>query len=438
MLCNIRERTGSDISTSEFVIMDERSKHDDIVLLVQVPSGSQGTRSIRTDFATAQETLIRWKFEYGSVSEDEEELEDMGYDDVLRDFHQDGLRRLRATPVRGSGVPINTAQAHLQTGSPLFRLPSELRLQIYGLVFGSGVIHIRTRECKRHSRPRPHFGFYKTYSYAVCQLLDTWVSEYEESCKQGESPDPATPKKTYRSTHARCTQHLPDFTAQGYTELPFPCRLIPHDGHRRRVGHRINCDICEKHKIDLAEKFGPPPEGLKRRHADSGMDLNLLLTCRQVYHEAAKIPFENFVFDFSPSEVAQWASRILCTPHASAMRAVHFDCYVRPPQLQCLKDIDCISSVLKGVTQLRISIGNPGFHSEGAVGSDANSAPAESPDSDGDDYEAESVGWRSFNPRTKVQVCQVIIGQGGTRTERRAMAAQVERLFTTSELRGEA
>ncbi|GIZ42934.1 hypothetical protein CKM354_000618100 [Cercospora kikuchii] len=414
--------------------MDERSKHDDIVLLVQVPSGSQGTRSIRTDFATAQETLIRWKFEYGSVSEDEENLEDMGYDDVLRDFHQDGLQRLRATPVRGSGVPINTAQAHPQTVSALFRLPSELRLHIYGLVFGCGVIHIRTRDCKRHCRPRPHFGFYRTYSYAVCQLLDTWASEYEESCKQGESPDPATPKKTYGSTHKRCTQHLPDFTTHEYTELPLSCRLIPRDAHRRRVGHRPDCDICEKHRIDLAETYGQPPEGLKRRHADSELDLNVLLTCRQVYHEAAKIPFENFVFDFNPSEVEHWASKILYTHQASAIKSVHFDCYVRPPHLQDLRGLDSISSVLKGVTQLRISISNPGFHIEGAVGSDASSAPAENPDSNGDHFEEGSLGWRSFTPQTKVQVCQVIIGQGGTRSERRGMAAQVERLFTESEI----
>ncbi|PPJ53975.1 hypothetical protein CBER1_05850 [Cercospora berteroae] len=415
--------------------MDERSKHDDIVLLVQVPSGSQRARSIRADFAIAQETLIAWKDEYGSISEDEEELENMGYEDVLRNFHQDGLQRLRATPVRGSGVPINTAQAHPQTDCALFRLPAELRVQIYGLVFGSGVIHIRTRECKRHSRPRPHFGFYRTYSYAFCQLPDSWVSEYEESRQQGESSGPDASKKTYRNTHSLCMHHLPDFTVQKCTELPLSCRFIARDPYRRRIGHRNNCDLCETHHIELAETFGLPPGGLKQLHANSRVDLNLLLTCRQIYHEAAKLPFENFVFEFNPSEVRHWASKILYTHQASAIKSVHFECYVRPPYLQDLDDIDCISSVLKGVTQLRISMGNPGFKSDDTSDSDASSPLSERSDSDGDDSEEESRDWRSLRHQTKVQVCQVILHrQGGTRSERRVMAAHVERLFTETDI----
>ncbi|CAK1356740.1 uncharacterized protein RHO25_009075 [Cercospora beticola] len=437
MLCGIRGTSASHFSTSAFVIMDERSKHDDTVLLVQVPSGSRGTRSIRTDFATAQETLIRWKFEYGSVSEDEEYLEDVGYDDVLRDFYQEGVRRERATPARGSGVPINTAQAHPQTDCALFRLPAELRLQIYGLVIGSGVIHIRTQECKRHSRPRPHFGFYKAYSYAVCRLPDTWVSEYEKSREQDESSGPNRPKEIYRFAHDRCVDHLSDFTAQRYTGLPLPCRFGFDDPHMRRFGHPNNCGLCEEHHMKLAEEFGSPPEGLKRRHASSELDLNLLFACRQIYHEAAIIPFQNFVFDFfdfGPFEVEHWATKILYTHQARAIKTVHFECYVHPPHLRNLQFLHCVSSSLKGVTQLRLSIVNTGSRSHPISAFDLNAPLSQGSGEDGGDSEEESIDWGQVNSQTKVKICQVIINKGGTRGERRMLAAHIERLFTETDI----
>lgn len=137
----------------------------------------------------------------------------------------------------------------IQTDSMLLnRLPTEIRLQIYGYVFGDGAVHLVHIE--------------------------------------------------NRIRHVRCEDKYPSLNQHRKTCCPVTVarwRGVNGQGHR---GHRDHLLYPHTH-TDLPDQL-------------SNSNLSLLRTCRQIYAEAIDIPYSNFIFDVDDLHTWIYFCRNIC------------------------------------------------------------------------------------------------------------------------------
>jgi hypothetical protein len=404
LLKDHREATGSHITINEFVILDERSLEDGTVLLVEGPVDyrkREMTKSVRAEFSLAQLHAMSWASIDGNVTEDLASVQSHATDGVLRDWGKEQRRRMEAIPPREPPTAINTDNEDPQPASLLFSLPSELRLKIYEYVFGSGAIHIRTRRCKPTARPSPRFGFYSTYTYVVCPIRNSWEQSYALS-KQSSPPDWMSKRENYRMTHSECMRPLREFSAQEYVEEAEGCRI--YRGWRAdSQAHFEECQACQQYRKEQNETFGPAATGgLEKRHANSGVHLNILLVCRATYREAFEIPYANYCFDFEISDLEHWARKILYPHQARAIKSAHFNAPSTGPFVERPEVLEKVFEVLPGLKQLRLSV----------------------------PVIADQKAWDAISPPRELESAEVITIHGNDRMECRKRAGRIEGLLT--------
>lgn len=295
-----------------------------------------------------------------------------------------GRQRKGIPAQRPSDAIVDTLAAVSQDSSPLFTLPPELRHRIYELVLGTGTIHLSGRDCTPSKRDLGESSglddlgdlddsvvqrktVYEKSTYAICKNPD-WDSYYRQSkrsivlpaeCYEKEpllgSPprddgswenivvdiSPGLVVNFYPSRHSRCDHPILDFEAQDYA------RRCSKD--LMHFNAKDQCDKCRKLKDQLTREYGAPTEGgLLKLHADSKLDLSLLLVCRQIYKEAALLPYALYTFDMIGSYAArQFANRTLTSRQVRAVRKVRIchmvtveDLTLLVSSFPCLRKLD--------------------------------------------------------------------------------------------------
>lgn len=289
--------------------------------------------------------------------------------DVYGHIDYDALCRSHELRGRSAQSPaaasVDTSAAHPQEASLLLSLPPELRNRIYEFVFGAGTIHIEARTCtasqpwlpywsgaKRVTDSEASGGWYmrmkKHYSkstYAICKNHD-WESKYELSKQSAVLPAecyhesqnlPDPPRRDgrdqavnvehkaelligrYAARHEECQDAIAAFNVQEYNVV------CPDKLTHPRI--RDYCQKCRKLRRKLTKAYGSPTKGgLSKLHADSKLDLSILLVCRRIYEEAALLPYALYTFDVPGAQGAQqFADRVLTRRQAQAVERVHMD-----------------------------------------------------------------------------------------------------------------
>ncbi|KXT02956.1 hypothetical protein AC578_10614 [Pseudocercospora eumusae] len=240
-------------------------------------------------------------------------------------------------PDRGTATRIRVEEARVQEASALFALPAEVRLLILEHLVGFGVVHLRERDCEKHDnwttiRRYKEFNQHRfvdcptKLTYSTCQKPDDWQVRYAISQQAADIPktcfdqngrlvDFASDEvpRDYARSHNQCvSQALQDFQARDYGQ---GCSSF-HPESLRSSG----CTACQAQYVYWTATHGPAPEGLKSFHADSGIDLRFLLTCRQAYKEAWHLPFLQYAFDFPDrhDSIEGFAQKLLY-PHQRAL-----------------------------------------------------------------------------------------------------------------------
>lgn len=179
----------------------------------------------------------------------------------------------------------------------LLGLPPELRNRIYHYVFSDNLIHITTRPCKpydkgafrsnvRQSSWGPLSRSWKKWTHTICQVPGDW----EQSYRSSKDADGSVPRD-YFERHDTCSWIQDDFQDRAYN---FPCE------HSVQMGYRHHgCLEQLKHAESMQSLYGRAEEGgLERFHASSKLHLEVLLVCRQIYQEAALLPYSTNIFNF--------------------------------------------------------------------------------------------------------------------------------------------
>ncbi|KAK4496999.1 hypothetical protein PRZ48_011448 [Zasmidium cellare] len=286
-----------------------------------------------------------------------------------------------------------------QSQAPLFRLPPELRTVIYEYVFGSGTIHVTTRNCT-------FMDTHLTSSFSP-QIIGDW-----------NGPDGET---FVKSTYSVCEDPL-------YWKQAYAGSKLGKFDHRREAKHMSQCPRAADDfqnealaTILLQTAMRPKSEGdwrqfkadhnarltaLKQQHAQSALDLNLLQTCRLIYHEAWKLPFVNYAFDIP--EPGSFALKVLFEHQAATIQTLRFDTLPRIGKLAY------VCGKFSGLKRLQITLPpGPSFH-------------------------ALDSQFRIYFSLTKVESVQAILPDGVSsgHEAKRAEAERMEQFLVKTEKRG--
>ncbi|KAK4612479.1 hypothetical protein CLAFUR0_12677 [Fulvia fulva] len=223
---------------------------------------------------------------------------------------------MRRMPVRSAVPAVDTSSPVSQAASPLFGLPAELRNRIYDYLFGAGTIHVRLRHCSASSRhllreewEAPEKGElavdiatkwkdvtqYSKLSYAVCNHPDQWDRAYKLSrTAEEDRPDSRDAgdraREHYSYAHSDCTSMVEYLAAVDTNSL---------------------------------QVRSEPEELTSERLAQSAVHLNILQTCRQIYREAWRLPFDSYTFDIPFIWLNDFATRILYPHQAALIETIH-------------------------------------------------------------------------------------------------------------------
>lgn len=176
---------------------------------------------------------------------------------------------------------------------PLSRLPAELRLQIFEHVLSNKLIHVGLRIVKPNEGGTVYTstscGFVDRLKpmYAVCKSFGV---HWDEAYSQSKDP-PDVLDRSYMAEHMACRATMNDLRWQEYMmKPPFNCLCTLRP-----------CFHFFAQRSSMIEQYGEPPAGVHKLHADTKLDLNLLLVCRQIYKEAALLPYSGNTFAFAVS-----------------------------------------------------------------------------------------------------------------------------------------
>ncbi|EME40161.1 hypothetical protein DOTSEDRAFT_28067 [Dothistroma septosporum NZE10] len=262
--------------------------------------------------------------------------------------HKDRRRAL------GAAKCIDTESYIQQDQSKLLSLPPEIRNVIYEYVFGHGTIHLTQRKClatdnislywsgpftrvigmddNGNPKHEPYVQYQKS-TYSTCRYPDEWSTSYSLSrslLAETNTPTnaildigvggygPSRRKlRAYADRHTRCT--IPSFEMHEQKYLPI-CTTQDMGYHYEDICSR--CNLPEERE-GLTKTHGPPHIGLKRIHADSGLRVDLLQACRQIYHEASLLPYSLYEFDVSTPRRGLEFVKQLTTRQRRAIERVH-------------------------------------------------------------------------------------------------------------------
>ncbi|CAK1365897.1 hypothetical protein CB0940_09647 [Cercospora beticola] len=298
-------------------------------------------------------------------------------------YLRDELRCMKGPPaIRPEDAVVDSKNADPQLSAPFFRLPQAIRKTIYSHVFGSGLIHVLSRECESSDRWLPyHSGLttlnwpgnkkvreYRKNTYAICQY-DDWDRYYALSKRCNASAESGQfhfgchcPNDVggadYEQRHSRCLRPIRDLEAGDYTSL---CDFGEWVQTQRDSGHvREDCEECKDVLASQMKQFGPAKVGgLAKLHGSTTFPLKLLQVCRTIYAEALQTPYKQYTFHFTNCHaVEQFAGRVLTRRQAESVSSVQVD------DLYGYKDLFTLQRSFPNLKQLRASSHLPQFFEE--------------------------------------------------------------------------
>lgn len=211
--------------------------------------------------------------------------------------------------------------------SPLLRLPPELRNQIFEHVLCNKQIHVRMRPLQPDETGGFAHGSGTTWvaerykpMYCVCLFSSDWQETYRSS-KNEVAGDHALQTRESTNSHRECERVLYDLRWQDFMRMP-TCECVtrpcPHFFQMRR---------------SMIAKYGPLPEGLRKAHADTQLDLSLLRTCKTIYNETALLPYSGNTFWFHvPADLNAFLDQVLTATQRDSIQnlQVHIGAISRP------------------------------------------------------------------------------------------------------------
>ena len=202
--------------------------------------------------------------------------------------------------------------ANNTSNSPFLNLPPEIRDQIYSYLFANKTIHIQGRNLRdgeehlftwRLYHPSGTFNdenIGKRVAHAICRCpSDSEELAYSVSTDI-DIPDDAPKSCYYRARHRQCVIKMPKF-------------YYPWD-------HDHSWKPESEDEIEVArylEMRSPHPSD------SDGLDFALLRVCRQIYDEAALIPYESNTFAFKELlDLDCFVSRVLYPKQREALTSI--------------------------------------------------------------------------------------------------------------------
>lgn len=212
--------------------------------------------------------------------------------------------------------------------SPFLRLPKEIRLIIYDLLFPPKVIHISGR-VDHDAVFRRLEGVNRAKYIKVCHTLCFDPKAEDEAHTLSRLPDVTLEERqechdradrqlrSYYNRHKRCLDLLSDFEDNSFLysvpnlKCDDDCRTFRSRGRR-----------CQ-HYAKLVKEFGEPSKGgLRKIHPETDLDLSFLLVCRQVYCEASLLPYSSNTFTFSDLDVVRKFAEGLSREQVAAVSSI--------------------------------------------------------------------------------------------------------------------
>lgn len=252
-------------------------------------------------------------------------------------------------PLRDAGTEIKTDESQEQNASTLFALPAEIRTLIFEYVVGSGVVHVRERECEQFEnwtviRRYKEFStaileqfrfvdFPTKLTYSTCRMPLEWDARYALSKR-------AAPKKcfdrngsiTIGSSVGSSDEALHDYVLSHHPCLRDALRDYRSGDYQKGCSAQhpetlkmSGCTACEAQYNRWMAAYGPAPQNLKKFHASTGVDLQLLLACRQAYKEAWHLPYIQYTFDLPNTRglMSDFAQRLLYPHQRKLIESLH-------------------------------------------------------------------------------------------------------------------
>lgn len=215
-----------------------------------------------------------------------------------------------------------------EIASPFLRLPKEIRLIIYELLFPRNVIHISGR-IDHNAGFRRLEGVTRATYVKICHTLCFSPSVEDEAHELSKLPNVAIEERqdcharadlvlrSYYSRHKRCLDLLSDYEDNSYLysvpnlQCDDDCRTFRSRGRR-----------CQ-HYAKLVNEHGlPSTGGLRKLHPGTNLDLSILLVCRQVYSEASLLPYSMNTFGFSDLDVVRKFASFISPEQVVAINSI--------------------------------------------------------------------------------------------------------------------
>lgn len=257
-------------------------------------------------------------------------------DDVLASIGEHSPSKRRKL---NSNVTLSSTKSQpVPPQASLLGLPAELRNRIYEHIWPGDLIHVATRPCKPYDKGAWRTDFNQSswapqsrfvrWTHTICQVPDDWQRAYARSrrpdsnaSKQQDSliqPHSECVQDSH-SRHSECHRIQESFVEQQYVSK---CAHKWHPVHDPKY-----CDQQHKYVSEMTAKYGEASTtGLEALHSTSKLHLNILLTCRQLYNEAALLPYalSTWQFDY-PSTIESFSCRMACESQIAAIKNLRVD-----------------------------------------------------------------------------------------------------------------
>lgn len=253
-------------------------------------------------------------------------------------------KRKAKTPKRFKLNRVETQCPATPSQASLLGLPPELRHRIYQYIWPNDLIHVATRPCKPYDKGawRPNFtqptwapqSRFVRWTHTVCQVPNDWQIVYEASKKPFAVSETKSSRAKYhplpewcKSEDAVMNRHFRHDQCNWIQESFMEQRYISHCAHTWHKGHDPNeCEAQREYHESMKKQYGPASEGLERLYDTSKLSLRVLLTCKQLYHEAALLPYalNTFHFDY-PSTLQGFVTTTLNDGQVSSLRTLQID-----------------------------------------------------------------------------------------------------------------
>ncbi|KAF2211904.1 hypothetical protein CERZMDRAFT_84874 [Cercospora zeae-maydis SCOH1-5] len=200
----------------------------------------------------------------------------------------------------------------MQLSAGFFRLPRAIRTTIYTYVFGSGTIHVSSRECTSADRWMPCYS----------GLSDDLAGDNGRGLNSANLLCNKPGKSRSQTGFRKITKN--DITqAGGPSSTSSLARILPYD--TLRSASKEFPEWCQKSQMKQPKQSGPSRAGnAARLYDDTALHLSLLQVCRIIYIEALKLPYQQYTFDFIRCHTAEeFAGRMLTRRQAEFVRSVH-------------------------------------------------------------------------------------------------------------------